>query len=101
MTSPFAAISWYWGSDMLPFVQHVGRSGARYDASGTSAHQGAETEILDRAGEGVAGRGAVAVRKRDPTGEEKAALEARFRAALTGMIVYHSAGDAPVYRKNY
>jgi hypothetical protein len=35
----------------------------------------------------------------NPTGEEKAAWEARFRAGPTGMIVYHAAGDAPVSPK--
>lgn len=34
-----------------------------------------------------------------PTGEEKAAWEARFRAGPTGMIIYHAAGDAPVSPK--
>ena len=32
----------------------------------------------------------------NPTGEEQAAWEARFRAGPTGMIIYHAAGDAPV-----
>jgi hypothetical protein len=35
----------------------------------------------------------------NPSAEETAAWEARFRAGPTGMIVYHSAGDAPVSRK--
>jgi hypothetical protein len=35
----------------------------------------------------------------NPTGEEKAAWEARFRAGPTGMIIYHAAGDAPVSPK--
>src|SRR5262249_20899489 len=35
----------------------------------------------------------------NPSGEEKAAWEARFRAGPTGMIVYHAAGDAPVSTK--
>jgi hypothetical protein len=37
--------------------------------------------------------------KGNPTEEEKAAWEARFRAGPTGMIVYHAAGDAPVSLK--
>jgi hypothetical protein len=37
--------------------------------------------------------------KGNPTEEEKAAWEARFRAGPTGMIVYHAAGDAPVSPK--
>src|SRR5215831_4668328 len=32
----------------------------------------------------------------NPTREERAAWEARFRAGPTGMVVYHAAGDAPV-----
>jgi len=35
----------------------------------------------------------------NPSAEETAAWAARFRAGPTGMIVYHSAGDAPVSRK--
>jgi len=35
----------------------------------------------------------------NPTVEEKAAWEARFRAGPTGMIVYHAAGDTPVSLK--
>ena len=35
----------------------------------------------------------------NPTEEEKAAWDARFRAGPTGMIVYHAAGDAPVSPK--
>ena len=35
----------------------------------------------------------------NPTGEEKAAWEARFRPGPTGMIIYHAAGDAPVSPK--
>src|SRR5215831_5900023 len=35
----------------------------------------------------------------NPTGEEKTAWEARFRAGPTGMIIYHTAGDAPVSPK--
>ena len=35
----------------------------------------------------------------NPTGEEKAAWETRFRAGPTGMIVYHAGGDAPVSPK--
>src|SRR5215472_1612405 len=35
----------------------------------------------------------------NPTGEEKAAWEARFRAGPTGMIIYHAAGDAPISPK--
>src|SRR5215831_14609774 len=37
--------------------------------------------------------------QRDPTGEEQAAWEARFRAGPTGMILYHAAGDASVSPK--
>src|SRR5262245_13450718 len=35
----------------------------------------------------------------NPTGEEKAAWEAKFCADPTGMIVYHAEGDAPVSPK--
>jgi len=35
----------------------------------------------------------------NPTREERAAWEARFRAGPTGMVVYHAAGDAPVSPK--
>src|SRR4030095_15198320 len=35
----------------------------------------------------------------NPTQTEQAAWEARFRAGPTGMIVYRSAGDAPVSLK--
>jgi hypothetical protein len=35
----------------------------------------------------------------NPTVEEKAAWEARFRAGPTGMIVYHPAGDTPISPK--
>jgi hypothetical protein len=35
----------------------------------------------------------------NPTGEEKAAWEAKFRAGPTGMIVYHAAGEAPISPK--
>src|SRR5262249_45085634 len=35
----------------------------------------------------------------NPTGEEKAAWEAKFRAGPTGMIIYHAAGDVPVSPK--
>jgi hypothetical protein len=35
----------------------------------------------------------------NPTAEEQAALEARFRAGPTGMIIYHAAGGAPVSPK--
>jgi hypothetical protein len=35
----------------------------------------------------------------NPSAEETAAWEARFRAGPTGMIVYHAAGDAPVSPK--
>ena len=32
----------------------------------------------------------------NPTREEQAAWEARFRAGPTGMIIYHAVGDAPL-----
>jgi len=35
----------------------------------------------------------------NPTREEQAAWEARFREGPTGMIIYHAAGDAPVSPK--
>ena len=35
----------------------------------------------------------------NPTREEQAAWEARFRAGPTGMIIYHAAGDSPVSPK--
>src|SRR5215831_14681829 len=35
----------------------------------------------------------------NPTREEQAAWEARFRAGPTGMIIYHTSGDAPVSPK--
>jgi hypothetical protein len=38
-------------------------------------------------------------RRGNPTGEEQAAWEARFRAGPPGMILYHAAGDAPVSPK--
>src|SRR5215813_10830974 len=34
-----------------------------------------------------------------PSAEERAAWEARFRAGPTGMIIYHPAGDTPVSLK--
>ena len=35
----------------------------------------------------------------NPTREEQASWEARFRAGPTGMIIYHAAGDSPVSPK--
>jgi hypothetical protein len=35
----------------------------------------------------------------NPTAEEQATWEARFRTGPTGMIIYHAAGDAPVSPK--
>src|SRR5262249_6327326 len=35
----------------------------------------------------------------NPTAEDQAAWEARFRAGPTGMLIYHAAGDTPVSAK--